>query len=432
MTSTFQLPQPGAAPATVRLMAHTTASQSDIDALAALAERLIVEQTAVFGELPRFDNGTYTFIVDAVPWADDDAMEHRNSTYISLSRAALETEPGRRLALGSIAHEFFHVWNVERVRPQGLEPFDFTRENITCCLWLAEGFTEYYGALTLRRAGLSAQTPLDEVLAVINNPARAVRSAVGMSEHAPFTDAGVSVDRTDESRTFISYYTFGAAIALGLDLTLRDRSNGQLSLDDFLRRLWIEFGAPVAEPGYVARPYSLADLRQVLGTVAGDASFAADFFDRYVEGHETIDYARLLARAGYTLTLAAPGRSTMGRVILAPEGGGLRIGAGRAGARGALVPFDTPAYRAGLDAGDLVVAIDGQPATVERWNALATLPAGSGVRMTIERRDGRHVHTIATLVADPALRLIDNATPTMPLPPDQAAFRASWLGSRGK
>jgi predicted metalloprotease with PDZ domain len=408
------------------VLTHTArADQTHIDALTVMARQVVAEQAAVFGALPRFDGGTYTFIIDAVPWASDDAMEHRNSTYISLSEAALETERGRRVALGAMAHEFFHVWNVERIRPEGLEPFDFTRQNVTCCLWLGEGFTNYYEALTLRRAGLSTQTPLNDLLAVLGSPARAIRSAVGMSEHAPFTDAGVSVDRTDFSRTFLSYYTLGAAIALGLDLTLRDRSDGRVSLDDFMRQLWIQFGMPPAEPGYVARPYSLVDVRRALATVSGDSAFANDFVDRYIEGVETIDYARLLGRAGYTLTAAAPGRSTVGRVPVSEEANGLRIGARRA-----LVPFDTPAYRAGLDADDLVVAIDGQAATLERWSAITTRPPGTVVSLTIEYRDGRRGQVPVTLAADPSLMLVDNETATVPLQAAQAAFRTAWLSSK--
>ena len=112
---------------------------------------------------------------------------------------------------------------------------------------------------------------------VINGAGRQVRSAVEMSEQAPFADAGISNDMTDRGRTFISYYTFGAAIALGLDLSLREMSGGTLSLDDYMRLLWQRYGGTAdPRPGYVTKPYSLADLRATLTDLTGDRGFAND------------------------------------------------------------------------------------------------------------------------------------------------------------
>src|SRR5262249_29472598 len=148
---------------------------------------------------------------------------------------------GRRL-LGTVAHEFFHCWNVERIRPKGLEPFDFDRANISGELWLAGGVTPYYGPLTLPRAGLVGLTAtprtLTGLIESVRDDAHLVRSAEQMSQMAPFIDGGRTVDRTNWSNTVISYYPFGGAIALALDLTLRERSEGRLSLDDFMRAMW--------------------------------------------------------------------------------------------------------------------------------------------------------------------------------------------------
>ncbi len=145
VTSTFSLPNANGTPARFRVMVHADARQTDVDALAASIRRVVGEQEAIFGAFPTYEPGVYTFLIDDVPWAQPDAMEHRNSTYISLPGVPLGTAGGRAAALESVSHEFFHNWNVERIRPAGLEPFDFTRENVTCCLWLAEGFTEYDG-----------------------------------------------------------------------------------------------------------------------------------------------------------------------------------------------------------------------------------------------------------------------------------------------
>ena len=408
-----------------RLLAHTRANPRDHDGLATLVERVVVEARRVFGEFPAFEPGHYTFLLDYVPWVDEDAMEHRNSTYISAPDVSLATEAGRQAALDAIAHEFFHVWNVERIRPVGLEPFDFTRQNITCCLWLAEGFTEYYGPLILKRAGFRSSIPLTPVITAMTHPGRLVRSAVEMSEHGPFADAGVANDVVDRSRTFISYYTHGAALALALDLSIRDITRGRLSLDDFMRRLWTVYGAPTpARAGDVARPYALDDLRRELGALVGDASFADAFFERHIEGREVPDYARLLALAGFELRPSAPGRGWIGSFSVEEVPGGLSIGTGWATG---LVPFGTPAYDAGLDRGDVIRSIDGQPATAAAWNALGRRRAGERVTLVVRRRDGREFTMEITLAADPSVSLVP-AVGTAAGTEDSRRFRAAWLG----
>ncbi|MEO8071013.1 MAG: M61 family peptidase [Acidobacteriota bacterium] len=430
VTSVFSVANPTGPPSLFRVLAHGGGNQIDVDALARSVERLVREQRAIYGEFPAYEPGHYSFLLDFVPWAQDDGMEHRNSTFISMPGVTLTTAAGRSQALETIAHEFFHNWNVERIRPAGIEPFDLTRENVTCCLWLAEGFTQYYGVLALARSGLAAG--FGEIVAsaveVINGAGRAVRSAVEMSEQAPFADLGVANDVNDRGRTFISYYTYGEAIALGLDLSLRERSNGRLTLDDFMRRLWIDYGAPFdPRPGYVLKPYSLADLRTTLAAVSGDRAFADEFFDKYIEGREVVDYAHLLSLAGYVLRPVLPGLAWIGNVRLQPTAGGLRGGAGDSAA---VVAFDTPLDDAGVDEGDLISAIDGRAATMAMWTALAQRKPGSVVELTVRRRDGQVVETRATLEADPHLQVVGveglGQSPTAA----QLAFRAAWLGSR--
>ena len=428
VTRTVSAPAPEGPPATLRLMAHTGTPPADVGALATAFARMAREHAAVYGEYPRYDSGHYTFLLDDVPWSAPDAMEHRNSTVIT--GLSLGSTGGRADALDAASHEFFHGWNVERIRPVGLEPFDFTRENVTCCLWLAEGFTQYYGPLLLRRAGLLDELPLASVIEVINGPGRRVRSAVEMSEHAPFADAGVANDPDDRARTFISYYTYGAALALALDLSLRDRSSGKVSLDDYMRRLWRTYGAvPPPQPGFVARPYSLADLRRELAALINDAAFADEFYDRYVEGRDVPDYARLLGLAGYRLHAVAPTRGWMGAFGLQQVSGGLLVGMSPSG--GTLpVPFGTPAYAAGIDAGDVIATIDGKPATASAWAALSSRAPGDRIAIVLRRRDGRVVNTTATLAADPALQIADIERTGGALTPAQRAFRQAWLGTR--
>ena len=165
-------------------------------------------------------------------------MEHRNSTVMTSQRSIAE---GRDALLDTVAHEFFHSWNVERIRPASLEPFALTDVNMSGELWLAEGFTNYYGSLATVRSGVASFEDFvanleDTINAVVRSPGRRVRSAVEVSRMAPFVDAAVWNDRTNFGNTYLSYYTWGEAIASGLDLTLRSRSGGRVTLDDFMHR----------------------------------------------------------------------------------------------------------------------------------------------------------------------------------------------------
>jgi predicted metalloprotease with PDZ domain len=439
LTSAFTLPNSDGTPAMFRLVVHADATQKDVDDLAKMVERLVREQMTVFGEFPKFEPGQYTFLLDYVPWGAGDGMEHRNSTSISSPRGSIKTAEGREAALGTISHEFFHTWNVERIRPAGLEPFDFTRENVTCCLWLAEGFTQYYGPLLITRAGLTPpDAPVGAAAQVLNTPGRVVRSPVQMSEYAPFADgAGTFVDPTDSSRTFLSYYTYGAGIALALDLSLRELSGGKLSLDDFMRRLWIEHGKPGGPaPGLVAKPYTVENLRDHLAALTGKPAVAEEFFDRYVEGRESPDYVRLLALAGYSLVTAAPSRGWIGNVSVAETPEGLAVGvsgSGRGGGgRATPVPFGTPLYKAGIDMGDTIKTIDGQPATAAAWTAIAAKKPGDSVTLVVLRRGGTAVTKTITLERDPTIQKVV-ASETLPggsITAAQRAFRDAWLATR--
>ncbi|PZQ54928.1 MAG: hypothetical protein DI570_22540 [Phenylobacterium zucineum] len=160
---------------TFRLALHHAGTDADVDVYVEKLKKLVPAHIAVYGEAPRFDHGTYTFIADYLPQITGDGMEHRNSTVITNVQSLYRANFAQ---LGTASHELFHAWNVERIRPAELEPFDFTRANPTPSLWLAEGFTSYYGPLLIRRAGLSS---VDEYLkdlgpllsGVINSPGRA-------------------------------------------------------------------------------------------------------------------------------------------------------------------------------------------------------------------------------------------------------------------
>jgi predicted metalloprotease with PDZ domain len=413
---------------TFRVALHHDGTARDADRLASDVERIVREEAAVFGELPAYEGGTYTFLADYLPYASRDGMEHRNSTAMS-SSGALRVPEQRLDLISTVAHEFFHSWNVERIRPRSLEPFDLENANMSGELWLAEGFTSYYEALILQRTGLvnlteTASTLGSAIETVVRSPARRYRSAEEMSRLAPFVDAAVWGDRTNWDNTFISYYTWGTAIGLGLDLSLRERTNGKVTLDDYMRALWREYGRPGGPAeGAVGHPYTMQDLRDRLAEVSGDRTFAAEFFDRYVQGHDVVDYQTLLGRAGMLLRKRNAGRPWIGPVRLRFARGGPQIAAPTVAG--------TPAYVAGLDQDDELVSFDGEAiASADRLDEIVrSHKTGDQIRVTIRRRGATQGLTIAT-EEDPRLELVPAENAGRQPTPAEHAFRDAWLSSK--
>ena len=192
----------------MRIALHHNGTEEEFTAYAALAKAVTYEEKAVYGELPAYDVGRYTFIADYLPYVNGDGMEHRNSTII-MSTRPLKTNFLNQI--GALAHEYFHSWNVKRIRPKSLEPFNFEEANMSGELWFAEGFTNYYGTLVLRRTGIISLDRYAKNISgaldyVINAPGRKIFNPVEMSEQAPFVDAAQSVDEQNKRNTFISYY----------------------------------------------------------------------------------------------------------------------------------------------------------------------------------------------------------------------------------
>lgn len=414
----FTVRNPDGKTFTIRAAVHHDATEADVDEYVAGVEKIVLEQGAVFGEYPEFDGGTYTFLGDYLPWGGGDGMEHRNSTVVA---AATSIRGNARRVLGTVSHEFFHAWNVERIRPKSLEPFNFEEANMSGELWLAEGFTQYYGRLTMARAGMSQavqemQNVAGSALNVATSPGRQFRSLVEMSQMAPFSDAARSVDPTNFSYAFINYYPYGSAIALALDMNLRQRSKGRLSLDDYMRAMWRVHGKPGGPaPGLVARPFTLQDARARLAEVSDDRRFADDFFDRFIEGREVPDYASLLAPAGLLVRKRNPGIGWSGAQIDA------------AGRVIELVAWGTPAFDAGLEQGDSITLADGKP-----YETFKGRKPGETIALAIKRPTGKTATLTLTLAEDPALDAVPIETAGGSLTPEQKAFRESWLGAKRK
>ena len=408
----------------IRLAIHHGGSLDEVDSYLRDVERIVREQRDVFGEFPRYEPGHYTFLADYLPYADSDGMEHRNSTVLT-STATIRT--GRLSLLSAVAHEFFHGWNVERIRPRSLEPFDFERANMSGELWLAEGFNQYYGPLTMVRAGLldfdAFVGSMNGLVAAVSlDAARLVRSAEEMSQMAAFTDGGNARDRTNWPQTFISYYPFGGAIALALDLTLRGRSEGQLTLDDFMRAMWRVHGAPGgAREGYVDRPYSMADAEARLAEVSGDAAFARDFFARFILGRELADYPAVLQRAGIVVRKTDPGRAWVGEVRFDDRSGTVRLASAP--------PFDSPVYAGGLDVGDEIQQVDGTRirSFADMTTVLARRRPGDRIAVVFVDRTGRQRTSSITLSEDPAFELVPVERAGGALSAAQRTFRERWV-----
>ncbi|MBA3554515.1 MAG: M61 family metallopeptidase [Gemmatimonadales bacterium] len=383
----------------------------------------MAEQVAIFGETARFDHGLYTFLADYLPWASGDGMEHRNSTVVSASGSLARDADA---LLRTVSHEFFHAWNMERIRAAEIEPFDLTAADPSHTLWFGEGFTRYYDRLTIRRANLLSDSAYaamvgDVVGAVVLAPGRRFFSPMEMSLQAPFVDAATSIDPTNQPNTFLSYYTWGAAVGLGLDLTLRGRFEGK-TLDGYMRAMWERYGRP-ARRYMVRRPYTVADLERTLGAYAGDAAFARDFFARYVHGRHVPDYAALLARAGMLVRLARPTAAFAGPLTLAEDSTGVTVASATIAG--------TPLYAAGVERGDRILSAAGAPIRSEAdWLALLAARAPGEEVPLVFRQRGREVRASLRLTADPQVEVIPMELAGSAPSEAQRAFRAAWLGSR--
>lgn len=400
-------------PRTIRIAAHHAGTAEEMDIFAERARRVVDAQIAVFGDVPDYDFGTYTFIADYLPWVDGDGMEHRNSTIINNRRSFAEANFSQ---IGTLSHEFFHSWNVERIRPAELEPFDFTRANPTPSLWFAEGFTNYYGPLAIRRAGVSNVDAFltemgGQLNGVQNGSGRRYGSPQEMSLRAPFVDAATAIDPTNPN-IFVSYYPYGAVIAFGLDLMLRQQFPG-VTLDDLMRYMWRTYGV-------TEKPYTPADLQAALAEITGDRVFAADVFDRMIRGSGLPDFAPLLQQAGVAIVPVNPDAAWAGSARL-PATGDPIIPA-------ALAP-GTPLYEAGLDRGDQIVAVgETSIAGAADWTAaLAAAKPGDVLPIRFLQRGMERSATLR-VVADPSFRLVRAEADGGSVTPEQLAFRQAWLG----
>jgi len=382
--------------------------------------KIVEEDAKMFGGL-LYDH--YTFIVGVQPGIGG-GTEHVTANVSLTTPNAFKSDTGYQGFLGLESHEYFHNFNVKRIRPIALGPFDYETENYTHNLWVSEGFTDYYGSLIRRRAGLTTvKDYLDGVGKLLagyeQTPGRRVQSA----ESASF-DAWIKQYRPDENsvNTVMSYYTKGDIIAMLLDIEIRTHSKGSKSLDDVMRLLLDKYGLP--KPGFTD-----AQLKVAFESVAGED--LTDFWKRYISGTDDIDFAGYLGRMGLKLTkeyvkdtpyadsktdkpgaLGIRTRSTGDRVIVSGVLDGM------------------PAYDAGVNTNDEIAALNGQK--VDSSNAskvLGDIKAGQKVLLTVFRRE-----KMMTIDVTAAVRPFDNylIVENKDASEAQKRLRIGWIGEDSK
>jgi predicted metalloprotease with PDZ domain len=389
---------------------HTVAMFGEVEydekRLAADYKRVCETAASVVGEHPCQD---YTFIVHHIPQGGG-GLEHLNSTTLETNRFAYATEANYKGFLTLVAHEYFHLWNVKRIRPIALGPFDYENENYTHMLWLSEGCTSFYEDYILRRAGYHTPEAYLDVVAlditrVENQPGSHVQSAAESS-----WDAWIKEYRPNEnsSNTTISYYSKGSVLGTLLNLAILSGSKGERSMDDLMRYLYTEYYKKQK------RGFTDEEFRQAAEQMAGQP--LNDFFAIAVNSADPIDYNRYFAPVGLQLQNRAAKTQDgyLGTATTVTNGKVYVTGVRRGSA----------SYTDGLNVGDEIISID----SVRVGDDLLRLVSGRRVGETLNvlvNRGGFLRRLPITLTANPlaSYRLV-------PLPNQtdgQKALYNKWL-----
>ena len=356
---------------------------ADGERLAADTAKICAAQVRLFEPRARkapFDR--YLFLTTVVGEGYG-GLEHRASTALVCARNDLPHRGMRgvpdayRKFLGLVSHEYFHSWHVKRIKPAAFTPYDLERENYTRLLWIFEGFTSYYDDLTLVRSGTIGVNDYLKSLAttagqVLRSPGRSVQSVAESS-----FDAWIKYYRQDENspNAIVSYYAKGALVALCIDLEIRARSKGARSLDDLMRLMWRRHGREGAPAPQGLPEDGFADL-----VAEATGVRLHDEIERWSAGTDELPLEAVLARVGIALEprSAGPVESMLG-MRTAVRGNDLAV---------ASASVDGPAARAGISAGDLIVAADGLRVQADALKTrLERRRAGDTMRLHVFRRD---------------------------------------------
>jgi predicted metalloprotease with PDZ domain len=378
-------------------------------------EKIVRRTQAMWGSLP-YDR--YVFLNVLLESGARGGLEHKNSCCVMTSRYAGRTRGSYVWWLELVSHEYFHVWNVKRLRPVELGPFDYENENYTRALWIAEGFTEYYGRLILARAGLvtreeylngagSGDKPggLSGVIETLQTTPGRLSQPVELSSF----DAWIKAYRPDENsiNTAISYYTKGAVIAFLLDAKVRMATGGAKSLDDVMRLAYERFSGD--------RGFDVAGFKSAAEAVAGID--LGEWFRRAVETTEELHYDDALSCFGLRFRTAQKvNPKAWTGMTTKTESGRLVV---------ATVPRGTPAFEAGFSAEDEIIAIGEYRVLPEQWpQRMEQFHAGETLAVLISRR-GRLTTVTVTLAEDPRGRWTLEVNPEAT--PEQSVQLNAWL-----
>ena len=392
----------------------------DTAKLTADLARVCEEEAKFFGGLPMKD---YTFFIYATDKGRG-GLEHKNSTALLYPRHGFATPKGWEDFLTLAAHEYFHLWNVKRIKPRAFVPFDYGKEAYTTLLWAFEGGTSYYDNLLVRRAGLMSPA---RYLTRLGESLTSLHSTPGRKA-LPLADASylawVKHYRPDENtgNTAISYYLKGEIVCLLLDLTLREATQGKKSLDDVYRLLWSRYGdeSGVPEDGVERAAQEVAGID------------LAPFFEASLRGTSDLDY-RVLNHVGLEVRFRQRESSgdkggTPPRVKSneAKPKGWLGVTA-KAGSAIATVTDASPAMRAGLYPDDEVVALDGHRCDAGTLSVRCEDKApGDTVRVTLFRRE--RMMEVAVTLGDKPAEAAYLARVEKPTDAQKAAYQA-WTGA---
>jgi len=367
--------------------------------------KIVEQETAIYGENP---NKYYVFIVHNY-LKGGGGLEHLSSTVLGASREAYSHESSYQSFLSLVAHEHFHLWNVKRLRPIALGPFDYDNENYTTDLWIAEGFTAYYEDIVLRHANLIAEDNYLKILSndinlVENQPGRKVQSVADASY-----DAWIKAYRPNENtaNSTVSYYSKGSVLAMLLDLEIINDSHSKYSLDDVMNYMYHEY--------YKTKERGYTDAEFKLGLEKFAGKNLDDFYKKYVYGLADIDYNKYLGYAGYSIVddNAAKNDPALG-VISSTANNKITITS---------VVRNGSAWISGINAKDEITAIDGHNIT-DTTAILKGNKPGDKITITLNR-DGLPLMLPVTLLKDPTVKY--KITPLENVSAQQQKVRDKWL-----
>lgn len=390
----------------------------DDERLKADLAKIVEAGAQMFGSLP-YEH--YLFIVHVQPGIGG-GTEHLNSNVSMTTPQAFASDRGYKGFLGLESHEYFHHWNVKRIRPLALGPFDYQRENYTRGLWVSEGVTSYYGDLLLRRAGLISSDEYIAGLAGLISGYERLPGRFKQSAESASIDAWIKHYRPDENslNTAMSYYTKGEILGLLFDLEIRSLTGGAKSFDDVMRLLLENHGLP--KPGFTD-----AELKATIEKVAGTSM--TDFWNRFVSGNEEIDFNAYFNKAGLKLEKSyQPGTPYASSKTDKPGTLGIAFRAQGDRVIVANLPSDLPAYASGLNTNDELAAIDGKRLTSANVADLfSNVRAGQRVVLTVFRRD-----RLMTFELTAAIKPFDRYTisEARDAVDSLKSLRKAWLGEK--